>query len=602
MMRWAVMSSSFTQQHETLINDWNTKCKSKNCVEIMAFFTAHKQDMLSTDSPWFLQSIIQNDDIETMTTLLQQTDPRKYVNLPKYPIRWACGNSTFDMIRLLVSNGAVFPAKKGSGLIYALLQNGKIKGDEMYLCVEYLLSNLDGELYDGNIISTLSSTRKFDRIKMANLIKSKRATFKKALSNHSNFSCAIGYAVGINTTEFVEYMMENGAVLDDPRFYAEVFLSQPNELIIKWLLKQGLDINGNIKNQTITPLFKCFVDKKYGVIELLLENGADIHKKCVYENKQMSPLEYCKEIYSTKLFKHFANYKMKQNDCTIVLGVDLSKLPDTPFESDWSSNDGRLLDDANTKYSNTKNEICDLETELNRKYRELRELFVKRERMTNKKENIERWNDAKDSWFKLLNQWHKWDVMCFIEYLKRVKYVEKSYDKYYSSYSECQQKIEAYVKQNLKQFSIDNADDKPYFKGIYLKQFDHSSIRSIGITAKDDIDRVYLSIQQLIKTNADDKDHREEEKGNGNAHVAGVDGSEEQKLKDWLTGVVQLPQYINVFIENDITLEIMQDINRDVLKEMGVKSIGNQMRIMKHAQTLKEGNEGAVANESTMLM
>eukprot|EP01083_Nonionella_stella_P155619 502913_1 len=249
-----------------------------------------------------------------------------------------------------------------------------------------------------------------------------------------------------------------------------------------------------------------------------------------------------------------------------------------------------------------KNEICDLETELNRKYRELRELFVKRERMANKKENIERWNDAKDSWFKLLNQWHKWDVMCFIEYLKRVKYVEKSYDKYYSSYSECQQKIEAYVKQNLKQFSIDNTDDKPYFKGIYLKQFDHSSIRSIGITAKDDIDRVYLSIQQLIKTNADDKDHREEEKGNGNAHVAGVDGSEEQKLKDWLTGVVQLPQYINVFIENDITLEIMQDINRDVLKEMGVKSIGNQMRIMKHAQTLKEGNEGAVANESTMLM
>eukprot|EP01083_Nonionella_stella_P008349 24016_1 len=228
----------------------------------MAFFTTHKQDILSTDSSWFLESIIQNDDIETMTALLQETDPRKYINLPHYPIRCACSSSTFEMVRLLVSNGAVFPVETG-GLIHSLLPNQKIKDDEMYLCVEYLLSNLDCKLQNDNVIFALSSTqRNFDRIKLANLIKSKRTTFKKAI-NQSNFCYAIGNATRINTAEFVEFMMANGAVLDDPRFYAEAWIYKPNDFLIKWLLKQGLDINGNIKNQTITPLFKCFVDKKY---------------------------------------------------------------------------------------------------------------------------------------------------------------------------------------------------------------------------------------------------------------------------------------------------------------------------------------------------
>eukprot|EP01084_Bolivina_argentea_P129794 229204_1 len=397
-----------------------------------------------------------------MKAVLQQTDPTKYINMPKYPIQWACyHSSTFEMVRLLVSNGAVFPAEKGSGLIYTLLNNNKMTGDEIYLCVEYLLSNLDGKLYGGNIISTLSSTSvKFDRIKMANLIKSKRPIFKNDLSNNSNFSCAIGYAVGINSVEFIEYMMDNGAVLDDPRFYAEVFLRKPNEFIVKWLLKQGLNINGNIKNQTITPLFKCCVDKKYDIIELLLDNGADINKKCMYENKQMSPLEYCKETYSTELFQQFANYKMKKNYSNILVGVDFSKVPNTPFDSNWTSKDDLLLNESSNKYLNIKKEICDLETELNRKYNELRKLFVTQENVVNKKENIEKWNDAKDLWFTFLREWRKWDVMCFVEYLKRIKFVEKSYNEYYLSHSDCKQKIENYVKNNLNQFKIDNYEEK----------------------------------------------------------------------------------------------------------------------------------------------
>ncbi len=69
-----------------------------------------------------------------------------------------------------------------------------------------------------------------------------------------------------------------------------------------------------------------------------------------------------------------------------------------------------------------------MEKELNVKYTELRELFSEQTALEDKQNNIIQWKDAKNRWDRFLVQWKQWNTDCFIEYLKRVSYVDKSYN------------------------------------------------------------------------------------------------------------------------------------------------------------------------------
>eukprot|EP01083_Nonionella_stella_P006420 18627_1 len=62
-----------------------------------------------------------------------------------------------------------------------------------------------------------------------------------------------------------------------------------------------------------------------------------------------------------------------------------------------------------------------------------------------------------------------------------------------------------------------------------------------------------------------------------------------QKLKRWFDNDVKLPQYYDVFINNGIgDLSLAALIDKEVLKDLGITTIGHQMTILSKAKQLKE--------------
>eukprot|EP01084_Bolivina_argentea_P232204 391408_1 len=243
------MAASLLVTEQKLHTEWNNICNSKDHQQIAQFFDSHKQHLLSYGTAWFLERLINMHDTKSIKYIFKQTDPQTYINLGsmhKYPIWWACANSTFEIIQLLVSNGATFPKTQGAGMIPKLFHNSTMTVSEIYLCVDYLLTKLTGKIHGCHIVAELAQTVSFNRVKMAKLIKSKRPSFEKDLSNGSY----LDHAIRNQHFDFAQYLLDHGAKMHPGFFY----YGDIKDISVKWLLNHGLDINGYIqskKNNTI---------------------------------------------------------------------------------------------------------------------------------------------------------------------------------------------------------------------------------------------------------------------------------------------------------------------------------------------------------------
>eukprot|EP01084_Bolivina_argentea_P157750 274880_1 len=73
---------------------------------------------------------------------------------------------------------------------------------------------------------------------------------------------------------------------------------------------------------------------------------------------------------------------------------------------------------------------------------------------------------------------------------------------------------------------------------------------------------------------------------------------EQQKLKSWLENKVKLPQYYDVFLNNGIDeLSVVAMIDKNTLKDMGIDTIGHQVKILNYAKQLNKNNNNVIANE-----
>eukprot|EP01083_Nonionella_stella_P283766 965806_1 len=300
------MASWFETQAK-LEDEWTKVCQSNNHTDIISFFDQNKEKMLLAGTSWFILDLIKEDDIKTMQYIFQHSMPEQYINVKpinKDVLDEAVRHSTFETIRFLISNGADWPRKIGVGTL--LGQNHKMTDEELYLCVEYLLTQSNREM--GAVLYVLTgSDATFDRIKMANLIKRKRPSFQNRLKKDP---MQLATAVGRQYFEFAEYMIEHGAMLSPKIYILPGYNISLTDVVVKWLLKHNVDINGEMQDHSYkgrTPLFQRCLDKYYPQIELLLDNGADINKKCKYEDKMMSSLELCKETLPTKYYEYFLN-------------------------------------------------------------------------------------------------------------------------------------------------------------------------------------------------------------------------------------------------------------------------------------------------------
>ena len=68
--------------------------------------------------------------------------------------------------------------------------------------------------------------------------------------------------------------------------------------------------------------------------------------------------------------------------------------------------------------------------------------------------------------------------------------------------------------------------------------------------------------------------------------------NEHESIKQWLTETVKLPQYYNNFIDNGfITLDTVCDVTKKDLKQIGIKLIGHQKEILRHAKVYNDRND-----------
>ena len=69
-------------------------------------------------------------------------------------------------------------------------------------------------------------------------------------------------------------------------------------------------------------------------------------------------------------------------------------------------------------------------------------------------------------------------------------------------------------------------------------------------------------------------------------------------IKKWLNNI-KLGQYISLFVENDIDMELLSDITNTDLREIGISSLGHRTRIIKAINELKSDLEGKSTDKST---
>lgn len=71
------------------------------------------------------------------------------------------------------------------------------------------------------------------------------------------------------------------------------------------------------------------------------------------------------------------------------------------------------------------------------------------------------------------------------------------------------------------------------------------------------------------------------------AHPTSVNSWDESRVADWLKSI-NLGHYSDIFTSNNITGIALMELDRDALRELGVKRIGDQIRITKQAKTFRD--------------
>ena len=71
-------------------------------------------------------------------------------------------------------------------------------------------------------------------------------------------------------------------------------------------------------------------------------------------------------------------------------------------------------------------------------------------------------------------------------------------------------------------------------------------------------------------------------------------------ISEWLEGL-GLDKYTAIFAENDIGFDVLPDLTQELLKDLGVASLGDRVRLLKAIETLDTNASGAVAETEILV-
>eukprot|EP01084_Bolivina_argentea_P221887 375697_1 len=360
------MSALLLQQQQQIQKQYKVAC-SKSLQDFISFFADHQQDILSGSS-WFFQELICRNNVEAMKYILQHYDLTEHMNKKmglnaashgfesRYPLDFVCCSGTLEMLRLIIPNGAEpddINKNYCSHLIATILcscfthNSGKIKGDDVYLSIQYLLnhirqnSEIQGivtvRLAEAGIGNPSIANPRHDPIEIAKLIENKISFIKRTMDSR-----VIQYAIHNKNFKFLEFVIDEYGVDVDgqisPNMYGYSSTDYVDKDKIEWLLKHNGDINGfmsegvSCADDKITPLFNRCIHKKYDEVEYLLDFGADINKQCIYKQQKITPLQFIIQTFPKDFAELFQNYKInKSEDKNKLLGFDFSNIQATAY-------------------------------------------------------------------------------------------------------------------------------------------------------------------------------------------------------------------------------------------------------------------------------
>eukprot|EP01084_Bolivina_argentea_P191122 328306_1 len=293
---------SFYKYHEIQPN-WTEIVHSKHNNEIIEFFNKNESDMLCSGS-WYLKDLIATNNIESLNYILSKTKSF-HINTPSTyscgkfknftPIQFACSQSNFDSIKLLLSKGSDVKHESNHRIINLLFQHNKCI-DELNIipCIHHLVSlgckvPKDSIYYlikhsktNNNELNELKSETYFDRVSLSEF-----------LYTHGADINYIATALDKQYFDLAQMFIDNGAHLDDNMLR---YIRQKHSFI--WLFSNGYigDINYNNKYNG-TALFYHTQHNNYNAIQVLLSYGADVNIRC--KHSQLTAIEIAM----------FSNYK-----------------------------------------------------------------------------------------------------------------------------------------------------------------------------------------------------------------------------------------------------------------------------------------------------
>ena len=115
-------------------------------------------------------------------------------------------------------------------------------------------------------------------------------------------------------------------------------------------------------------------------------------------------------------------------------------------------------------------------------------------------------------------------------------------------------------------------------------------VRQLQTTVNDIQSQLGSKSNAMSEQKSNDIEILRKEIGNIKSKIIDPLQKNRNELKEWITNIVQLPEYYDIFIYNGIEdLSTVKLININTLKQMGVDKIGHQMKILHKVQQLNSG-------------
>lgn len=223
-----------------------------------------------------------------------------------------------EIVKFLVENGADVNWEKCEIVTSNYNERFEYKNTVLSAAVKRNNSEMVRYLLDKGAIADNSQDKSGDTL-LHIAIKNKNPNIVSDLINqgadvnaeNKRFETPLAAALQSDNETIISILLDNGAKLKSTggTLTFEDAIDEANISIVKYFLKQGIDINKVLKNGE-TPLAKAIGKENIELFKLLIENGADVNQAC---GKDLdTPLHYVLYANDQDKAKEMVNFLLKK--------------------------------------------------------------------------------------------------------------------------------------------------------------------------------------------------------------------------------------------------------------------------------------------------